>query len=120
MAFGGLDFKSIKDGVLSSDGLDGMSQLDSINRAAKNALERTKLRSEYSRKIADQDADAALGLAKMKYGLTDGDIFNSQLEQGLGIVGSLDDLGLFDSFKNKEPVKCGLSGVLGNVLSGWG
>tara|TARA_R100001443_G_scaffold74747_1_gene82393 strand:- start:905 stop:1267 length:363 start_codon:yes stop_codon:yes gene_type:complete len=120
MAFGGLDFKSIKDGVLSSDGLDGMSQLDSINRAAKNALERTKLRSEYSRKIADQDADAALGLAKMQYGLTDGDIFNSQLEKGLGIVGSLDGLGLFDSFKNKEPVKSGLSGVLGNVLSGWG
>ena len=120
MAFGGLDFKSIKDGVLSSDGLDGMSQLDSINRAAKNALERTKLRSEYSRKIADQDADAALGLKKMQYGLTDGDIFNSQLEQGLGIVGSLDGLGLFDSFKNKEPVKSGLSGVLGNVLSGWG
>ena len=120
MAFGGLDFKSIKDGVLSSDGLDGMSQLDSINRAAQNALERTKLRSEYSRKIADQDADAALGLKKMQYGLTDGDIFNSQLEQGLGIVGSLDGLGLFDSFKNKEPVKSGLSGVLGNVLSGWG
>ena len=82
MAFGGLDFKSIKDGVLSSDGLDGMSQLDSINRAAKNALERTKLRSEYSRKIADQDADAALNMAKMQYGLTDGDIFNSQLEKG--------------------------------------
>ena len=120
MAFGGLDFKSIKDGVMSSDALDGMSQLDSINRAAKSALERTKLRSEYSRKIAAQDADAALNLAKMQYGLTDGDIFNSQLEQGLGIVGSLDDLGLFDSFKNKEPVKSGLSGVLGNVLSGWG
>ena len=116
MAFGGLDFKSIKDGVMSSDALDGMSQLDSINRAAKNALERTKLRSEYSRKIADQDADAALNLAKMQYGLTDGDIFNSQLEQGLGIVGSLDDLGLFDSFKNKAPVTKGL----GDILSGWG
>ena len=52
----------------------------------------------------------------MQYGLTDGDIFNSQLEKGLGIVGSLDDLGLFDSFKNKAPVTKGL----GDILSGLG
>tara|TARA_X000001036_G_scaffold93283_1_gene85837 strand:- start:372 stop:773 length:402 start_codon:yes stop_codon:yes gene_type:complete len=133
MTFGGVDFKDINDGVFTNSGKAGFTGLEKFNTAAKRAAERIINRSEWSKEIADENADASLNLSKMRLGLTDGDIFQSDMEKVGGIVGSLDELGLFDSFSNKKPVQDSLSSAaketgadkswyegLGSILSGWG